>query len=478
MTVLFLMVFGPLRQNCFAFEPKQTVHMRNANKAQEAMEAGRYMDALEILQELIRASEHDPESVDGATKLRAYLLAGNIYLAYNDYAKALNNYDQALKHVGDNALEKEWLLLNVAVTSCILGDEQRARQAASDLEAVKLSARNAAYQQLDAVTAKAYIEKHFGSRPKSAEYFRQSLRIIDFHKLGAENMTTPLSELYEYYLKQGPRDSTVYYLHLVDSVSALTHEPQQIAQSRRGMLELYVEEEGTENIRRAMAEYLAVMDTLYMPGRFIELNSRNNTENMQTAAQRIAALEFRISIWNMAGFSLILILVIITVWILLKRKMRLNKVLLYHKNREIMELEGRGSQTLQNPHDDDRHSDIMEKVRLTLSDPEVFCDPDLSLESLSKLIGSNSRYLSQAINETSGVNFRTYINNVRVHEACKRLTAPGDNERLTIQAIGESVGFRAHSNFVSAFKKNTGLTPSQYLKMEKQQTQAKSYPSE
>ena len=35
----------------------------------------------------------------------------------------------------------------------------------------------------------------------------------------------------------------------------------------------------------------------------------------------------------------------------------------------------------------------------------------------------------------------------------------------TLQAVGESVGFKSVSNFIAAFKKTTGLTPSTYQKI-------------
>jgi AraC-like DNA-binding protein len=51
----------------------------------------------------------------------------------------------------------------------------------------------------------------------------------------------------------------------------------------------------------------------------------------------------------------------------------------------------------------------------------------------------------------------------RIQEACRRMN---DHERyghLTIEAIGHSVGYKSNSSFIAAFKRYTGLKPSEYL---------------
>ncbi len=53
-----------------------------------------------------------------------------------------------------------------------------------------------------------------------------------------------------------------------------------------------------------------------------------------------------------------------------------------------------------------RHGDLISRIERVLEDPEVYCDPDFSIRSLAALVDSNTKYVSQAINDTSGVNFR------------------------------------------------------------------------
>ena len=67
-------------------------------------------------------------------------------------------------------------------------------------------------------------------------------------------------------------------------------------------------------------------------------------------------------------------------------------------------------------------------------------------------------YVSQTLNERLGLNFFDFINQYRV-EAAKVALASTDQ---TVLDIAMQVGSNAKSSFYTAFKKVTGVTPSQY----------------
>lgn len=97
---------------------------------------------------------------------------------------------------------------------------------------------------------------------------------------------------------------------------------------------------------------------------------------------------------------------------------------------------------------------------------EELCNPEFSLERLAKIVGSNSKYVSQTINEEFNKNFSNYVNYYRVKLACGRL-ADRDYDSFKIKYIGESVGFKSQTTFTEVFRKYTGLSPSVYRKMAK-----------
>ena len=103
-------------------------------------------------------------------------------------------------------------------------------------------------------------------------------------------------------------------------------------------------------------------------------------------------------------------------------------------------------------------------IRLT-NDVKTISDPDLSLKTMADLTGSNTKYVSFVINKTYGKNFRTFINEKRIREACKMLADTEHYGNKTIQAIYEEVGYTNAVSFNRAFKKINGMTPAMYKKL-------------
>ncbi len=94
---------------------------------------------------------------------------------------------------------------------------------------------------------------------------------------------------------------------------------------------------------------------------------------------------------------------------------------------------------------------------------QSYKDTDITLGKLSKNLSLTPHVLSRVINEQLGCNFNDFINSYRVDEAKKMLSDPRKNN-ITIAGIAYDCGFNTLSAFNTAFKKFTGLTPSQFRK--------------
>lgn len=112
---------------------------------------------------------------------------------------------------------------------------------------------------------------------------------------------------------------------------------------------------------------------------------------------------------------------------------------------------------------------LAENIRYIMENTDAFCKDDFTLEKLASMVNSNYKYVSQVINETYQKNFSNFINEYRIQEARIRLMDTTHYGNYTIQAIAESVGYKSQSTFINAFRKITGIPPSIYQKMAKEQ---------
>ena len=122
---------------------------------------------------------------------------------------------------------------------------------------------------------------------------------------------------------------------------------------------------------------------------------------------------------------------------------------------------------------DNIKKEIYDKILSAMNDVELICQSDFSLRILAEHIDKPYAEVSQVINEMTGKNFNALLGELRVKEACRRLSDINQYGHLTIEAISASVGFKSRTNFVAIFKKVTGLTPSEYQRSARLQNDIK-----
>lgn len=88
---------------------------------------------------------------------------------------------------------------------------------------------------------------------------------------------------------------------------------------------------------------------------------------------------------------------------------------------------------------------------------------------LAELVESNTSYVSRTVNATYGCNFSTMLSTLRIREACRRINTPERYGQYTLETISESVGFKSRATFLTAFKRVTGLLPSEYQRQARNQ---------
>lgn len=85
---------------------------------------------------------------------------------------------------------------------------------------------------------------------------------------------------------------------------------------------------------------------------------------------------------------------------------------------------------------------------------------NMKLESIAPLFGYTSSYLGKIFSKKLGINFNTYVDQIRIRESKKLL----EQKTLKVYAIAEKVGYKNVDYFHKKFKKYVGTSPAQYRK--------------
>ncbi|PWK27967.1 AraC-like DNA-binding protein [Arcicella aurantiaca] len=131
-----------------------------------------------------------------------------------------------------------------------------------------------------------------------------------------------------------------------------------------------------------------------------------------------------------------------------------NSVFFTHENKEIKKYE-KSSLT------SEIQENTLAKINHLMENEKPFLSDSFSMPALAKQLSVSPHHLSQILNESLGQTFFDFTAQHRIQEAQKLLL---ENPNLKIEEIAERVGYNSKSAFNTAFKKFTGVSPSQFRK--------------
>ena len=131
--------------------------------------------------------------------------------------------------------------------------------------------------------------------------------------------------------------------------------------------------------------------------------------------------------------------------------------------RMYRKLKRAGKSDLKDLLDLDSTAEIKKRLIFFLDVEKIFRNENLTLISLSEKMNITPHQLSWIINDKMNQSFSTLINRYRIEDVKKRLADGIKNDSTILQMAFDS-GFSTKTAFNRAFKKFTGLTPSQYRK--------------
>jgi len=102
--------------------------------------------------------------------------------------------------------------------------------------------------------------------------------------------------------------------------------------------------------------------------------------------------------------------------------------------------------------------DLIEKLNIYFDEEKPYLYSNINIEDVSAQIDTNRTYLSKAINNVFNKSFNTLINEFRIREA-RQLMTDSKYNHISLEGIGQMVGYNSRTVFYNNFKKVTGLTP-------------------
>lgn len=184
--------------------------------------------------------------------------------------------------------------------------------------------------------------------------------------------------------------------------------------------------------------------------------------------RREAQLKQRAQQYLILGVIIILLVVIFFTVLILRQNRRLKEQnrLLFERYQNVLESTAvkEDAKYSNIKLTNDQRKGLVERIGAVLEDADTICSQDFSLKDLAKMVDSNTTYVSRIINEDYGMTFANLLGNRRVREACRRIN-DDRYANITIEAIANNVGFKSRTAFLNAFKREVGISPSEYIRM-------------
>ncbi len=147
----------------------------------------------------------------------------------------------------------------------------------------------------------------------------------------------------------------------------------------------------------------------------------------------------------------------------------LSVMMLYLKRQELARTQVKANETsqpiTQKVEEIDKATlEVYNSIIQLFEEKAYYLDSNLKIGDIANALQTNTHTISKAVNQGSDMHFFDFINQYRVIYAKKLLNTPDHSEKYTLEAIASQSGFNTRPSFINAFKKFTGLTPSEFRK--------------
>ena len=474
----------------------------------------------------LRIAEHQGYSELTA---RFYNGMGNLYSTQGDYQMGLYFYRKALsssRKTGQKTLQNA-VLNNLVGASCFVGQADSGMVFLQQMEANV--EHNSGYSY-NILMGRGLVAKSQDQPAAAASYYIQARQYAIRTGMDSSFVANTNSCLAQLYMDTHRLDSAILLLKKNEEWARRTNHDEFLAETMHLLAQAYDAQGDATRASACRMEYANLMEKLHYSDELnamkntqyiYDANKNASTINLLTQQQIFDSQQIRTQARWLLALAIALALIIVLFIIVSAQKRQLHHAYnrLYDRsqlflaspiqakeapqaankgdhleahqggnlesNQEDKQRDDQGDNQRDDQRDDqeektqeaaprslilttEQRAALLADIGRVMGKVEEFCSTDFSIDRLAQLVGSNPRYVSEAINEGYGKNFRSFLNDYRIKEAMQRLA---DNDRYghyTIKAISESVGYKSQANFINIFTRLTGMKPSIYQKISRE----------
>ncbi|MDN4013292.1 MULTISPECIES: helix-turn-helix domain-containing protein [Chryseobacterium group] len=332
---------------------------------------------------------------------------------------------------------------------------------------------------------KSYFLKCKGISAYNRQNYKHAIDILNksLPKILKVDDFATASLIYSYLGKSyyhSDKEKALHYFEMVDSI--FVHKNFVLPETRDSYEILINHFNNLNNTKKELyyTKQLLSVDSL-LGKEFYYLTSRIHKEyDTKRLLDNKEALEKRNLLTSlMVIFFICLSLLFITLYIFKYRKNK--KIMLNYRILQI-KLDNRQLEKMLHQHSPDTiyedektsiiskeiYQDLLLKIK-SFEDRQEYTQIGLTLNQLAAQFNTNTTYLSTFINESKGVNFKNYLNNLRIDYITNLMNTDKNYLKYTIEALAEKCGIASRQNFSDLFYEINGMRPTDFIKKKKEE---------
>ena len=445
---------------------------------------------------------------------------GNIYASIGDYNRCLHYYQQGYKAaVDDGDTEMQFKFLsNILACYCFMKDIKKAK--ASFNVMMRLPVHDQQTQRYYSLYNQGFIAQASGDYAMAEYYHRQALEFAEERNMPLMYFQAQYMALGNIALMRKNSKMAIEYFNKSREMTKKMGNVDKLVKVYSNLSEAYASAGQADSAAKYKAMYLELSDSAFNKSQFYISGSKLFKYENAVNQKLIDSLTTRNTTQLVVIIVFVIMLIVLTVLYrmlrLKNRKLTDAQILLVSKNEELMKSDKQSrllleqyAKAVNTVHEDgvpdvageagqesavdiegeaedaDGKADeadkkertaaallseeqkdlLLNKINTVMADMSVISRSDFNLNTLAQMVGSNTKYVSWAINDVYGKNFRQFLSEYRIREACRRLSDKEHYGNMTLQAIYEELGYNSAASFIQAFKKVNGMTPSTYQRL-------------